>query len=212
MMRAAASVFFIGLVCLLLGCTSVFERYRAYPGLYAGVRYDLKVLRVQKSPASRSDSWHDLPISAVADTVLLPYDLLIFPFRNPLEVEDQHYATNHIAWLSSRRSDTDWYEVIVLAETDALGNSRNVILKGKWPYFHGMRVPRNSLHDAWVEVTNNLVEIVLTHPRGIDFLSREGVVERVMHWREEAAKGSLASTNWYWVTHAEWPKWTDSKK
>src|SRR5437764_15225048 len=101
-MRAAARGCFVCLVCLLSGCSTLYERYSAYPVFYAGVRADLRDLRVQKSPASRSDSWQDLPFSAVADTLLIPYDALFFPFRDPLEVEDHHYATNRIAWLSSR--------------------------------------------------------------------------------------------------------------
>jgi uncharacterized protein YceK len=200
-------------VALFSGCSSIVGWLDDRgPTPYAGVQLDVRDLKVHKEPKVRILRVVDLPFSTVADTIALPFEALAGLDRYPLNVETKVYLTNRIEWLSSGRENIRWPETVVLAETDALGHSREVMAKGKRLYFHDQLVPGNLETCAWVEVTNNLVELELTIPKGIDFLSREQVVERVARWREEAAKGSPASTNWYWVTHAEWPKWTDSKK
>ncbi|AGH72140.1 YceK/YidQ family lipoprotein [Edwardsiella piscicida] len=73
--RHTTLLFAGGMLLLSSGCSSVMTRVGPHQGYYAGTKNDLQMIGSEESGwAMRPLLALDLPLSAVADTLLLPYD------------------------------------------------------------------------------------------------------------------------------------------
>jgi uncharacterized protein YceK len=66
----------IGLLLLPTGCGSLGSRWRGGSGAYQGVRFDYGQI-VHHSTESELIAVADIPLSAIVDTLFLPYDLSV---------------------------------------------------------------------------------------------------------------------------------------
>jgi|ERR1051325_6279485 uncharacterized protein YceK len=64
----------IALLLLATGCGSISSRWRGASGTYSGVRFDCEQV-THYSTESEVIAVFDIPLSAVVDTLCLPYDL-----------------------------------------------------------------------------------------------------------------------------------------
>ena len=73
-MRTAFCVSLAALIILVTGCGSIGARWSGRREAYAGVKLNLETIRNYKIEGELISAV-DIPFSAIADTLLLPYDL-----------------------------------------------------------------------------------------------------------------------------------------
>jgi uncharacterized protein YceK len=73
-MRTALNLSLAGLMILVTGCGSIGARWSGRREPYAGVKLNLETIRNYHTEGELISAL-DIPFSAVADTLLLPYDL-----------------------------------------------------------------------------------------------------------------------------------------
>ena len=66
----------VALLLLTVGCGSIASHWRGGTGTYQGVRFDYQQVK-HHSTESEFIAIADMPLSAVVDTLFLPYDLAV---------------------------------------------------------------------------------------------------------------------------------------